>query len=167
MRSVKATRSVFVSAKICMCICHHRMFLLTCIFLWYRNVGKSPEIRFVDFDWAGRAGHVFHPPFMNHSDDGSPPDIQEFAPALQKHDRHLLSPSIDIACNFSMHHIDMPKCVRAQGPFKWRKAGISLLAICSNTSLVGPESHVSIFVVLWATQSYWPIAFLASAWLLR
>ena len=61
----------------------------------------------------------------------------------------------------------MPKCVRAQDPFEWRKAGISLLAICSNTSLGGPESHVSIFVVLWATQSYWPIAFLASAWLLR
>ena len=141
MRSVKATRSVFVSAKICMCICHHRMFVLTCMFLWYRNVGKFPEIRFVDFDWAGRAGHVFYPPFMNHSDDGWPPDIQEFAPALQKHDRHLLKrhlkhgPSAIMHTHpnmatqskhryrlqFSMHHIDMPKCVRAQDPLNGAK----------------------------------------------
>lgn len=53
-------------------------------------MGKSPEVRFIDFDWAGRAGHVFYPPFMNHRDDVWPPDVQEFAPALQKHDRRLL-----------------------------------------------------------------------------
>ncbi|KAL0032632.1 hypothetical protein WJX77_011773 [Trebouxia sp. C0004] len=55
-----------------------------------RNVGKSPEIRFIDFDWAGTAGHVLYPPFMDHRDDVWPAGVQEFAPALQKHDRHLL-----------------------------------------------------------------------------
>lgn len=47
-------------------------------------------MRFIDFDWAGRAGDVCYPPFMNHRDDLWLPDVQEFAPALQRHDKGLL-----------------------------------------------------------------------------
>ena len=47
-------------------------------------------MRFIDFDWAGRAGDVCYPPFMNHRDDVWPLDVQEFAPALQRHDKALL-----------------------------------------------------------------------------
>lgn len=100
---MKATKSVFVSAMILMCTCHHRMFVLTWMFLWYRSVGKSPEVRFIDFDWAGRAGHVFYPPFMNHRDDVWPTDIQEFAPALQKHDRRLLKRHLAHGPSAMMH----------------------------------------------------------------
>ncbi len=101
-------------------------------------------MRFIDFDWAGRAGHVFYPPFMDHRDIVWPPDVQEFAPALQKHDRHLLNwqlthrlhmrgpsaimykqprmqgdPSIS-----SKHLIDMPICVDVQKYFELRWTGI-------------------------------------------
>lgn len=67
------------------------------------SVGKSPEVRFIDFDWAGRAGHVFYPPFMNHRDDVWPTDIQEFAPALQKHDRRLLKRHLAHGPSAMMH----------------------------------------------------------------
>lgn len=68
-----------------------------------KSVGKSPEVRFIDFDWAGRAGHVFYPPFMNHRDDVWPTDIQEFAPALQKHDRRLLKRHLAHGPSAMMH----------------------------------------------------------------
>ena len=113
------------------------------MFLWYRSVGKSPEVRFIDFDWAGRAGHVFYPPFMNHRDDVWPTDIQEFAPALQKHDRRLLKRHLAHGPSAMMHtHPNAArqpkhrfhflnashrhaKCVHVQYSFKLRKAGIA------------------------------------------
>ena len=46
-------------------------------------MGGSPDVRFIDFDWAGIAREVCYPLLMNHRDDVWPPDVQEFAPALQ------------------------------------------------------------------------------------
>ena len=35
----------------------------------YRMIQSSTDVRFHDFDWAGKAGDVCHPAFLNHTAD--------------------------------------------------------------------------------------------------
>ncbi len=55
-----------------------------------RNVNGSPDVRFIDFDWAGRAGDVRYPSFMTHRDVLWPDNVREFAHVIQTHDSNLL-----------------------------------------------------------------------------
>ena len=58
------------------------------------------DVRFIDFDWAGEAGVVQYPSFMNHRDVSWPSGVKEGGLALQTHDTHLLKchlPEVSIA----------------------------------------------------------------------
>ena len=53
------------------------------------------EIRFIDFDWAGRDGVTQYPLFMNHADISWPQDATEGMPLQQAHDTELLRRLLD------------------------------------------------------------------------
>ena len=64
------------------------MIVLTRMFRGTGMWGSPP--RYASLTSTGQGELDLYPPFMNHRDDVWPPDVQEFAPALQKHDRHFL-----------------------------------------------------------------------------
>ena len=53
-------------------------------------VGPNDSIKIIDFDWAGRAGEVVYPPFMNKEIDWQP-GVKVGEKILPEHDPGMLN----------------------------------------------------------------------------
>ncbi|KAK9919159.1 hypothetical protein WJX75_009796 [Coccomyxa subellipsoidea] len=67
--------------------------------------GGAVDVRFIDFDWAGQAGVVQYPSFMNHQDMPWPDGVKEFEPALQIHDTRLLARHLPKVSTAAVHKL--------------------------------------------------------------
>ena len=66
------------------------------------NLGRSDvanglQIKFIDFDWSGKAGEVKYPPFMNNNIDWAVPDPVGKV-IEQEHDFAMLTRSLAECC---------------------------------------------------------------------
>ena len=62
-----------------------------------RNEAGVLQIKFIDFDWGGKAGLARYPPFMNDKIDWAVPEPVG-KPIEQNHDVIMLKRSLDKCC---------------------------------------------------------------------
>ena len=107
--------------------------------------GGDVDVRCIDFDWAGPAGAVRHPAFMNHRHVPWPEGVKEGGPAQQIHDMLVLKRHLPAVSTIALHELlamqrprhsswrfgtlPLPTCAHMQRELKvWRLGTVAVIA---------------------------------------